>query len=528
LQNGRLTGDTSLGDLAALLKAFGAAAPQSGMTIHFHGGLTHRKHGLHVASFLQPRYEEAGAFPVFFVWETGMLETLRDKLWEVSRDSVFQRMVQLVMTFSLEWLGGLAAPGGRGRLAAGAGPTPDDVDAQVDDWLNGRANDPSAPPFETFSAALDARQMPLPEVARIEEDIHYRVVDDSRLQAALEAIATEDNVNAISAGTRGGPAKAAIHGTQIHGTQMSPDGLAQMLPLAAAGKRGLLTAGLASAAAVSATAFIVRRVLRRFQQRRDHGLLATVEEEVLRQLFVSPAVKTLLWDQMKQNAANAFGDNRCVYGGTAFLAGLGEALRAGAAAGWPLPRITLVGHSAGSIYICEFLKAADQLLPQDVQFDVVFLAPAVTVRQFDATLLAHGHRVRDFRMFTMTDELEQKDPCLLEVGKPSRAYCVYPRSLLYCVSGLLEERVDEPLLGMQRFFLDSFPCSQEQHPEIGRVRSFLAGKPHGIVWAIGNHGGGLRSEAIAHGAFDDEPHTIDSVCWLVRHGFGKASGEPSA
>jgi hypothetical protein len=60
------------------------------------------------------------------------------------------------------------------------------------------------------------------------------------------------------------------------------------------------------------------------------------------------------------------------------------------------------------------------------------------------------------------------------------------------------------------------------------VRSFLAGKPHGIVWAIGNHGGGLRSEAIAHGAFDDEPHTIDSVCWLVRHGFGKASGEPSA
>jgi len=81
------------------------------------------------------------------------------------------------------------------------------------------------------------------------------------------------------------------------------------------------------------------------------------------------------------------------------------------------------------------------MLPE-AEFDVIFLAPAVTYDQFDATLANHQSRIAHFRSFGMTDDWEIADR-LLPV--------VYPRSLLYFVSGLLEETIDEPLVGMERF-----------------------------------------------------------------------------
>ena len=49
---------------------------------------------------------------------------------------------------------------------------------------------------------------------------------------------------------------------------------------------------------------------------------------------------------------------------------------------------------------------------------------------------------KKFRMFTMTDELEKEDDCK----------AIYPASLLYLISGILEDRDDTPIAGMMRFY----------------------------------------------------------------------------
>ena len=48
----------------------------------------------------------------------------------------------------------------------------------------------------------------------------------------------------------------------------------------------------------------------------------------------------------------------------------------------------------------------------------------------------------------MTDELEQADR-LIPV--------IYPHSLLYFVSGVLEDEADKPLLGMERYLTRRLP-----------------------------------------------------------------------
>ena len=99
------------------------------------------------------------------------------------------------------------------------------------------------------------------------------------------------------------------------------------------------------------------RAISRFRNKRDHGFHATVVEEIFREFYVS-AVGREVWRQMKQDTADAFQENAGVFGGTAFLAKLSRA-RAGSG---KAPRVTLIGHSAGSEYVCNLLQhAADHL-----------------------------------------------------------------------------------------------------------------------------------------------------------------------
>ena len=109
-----------------------------------------------------------------------------------------------------------------------------------------------------------------------------------------------------------------------------------------------------------AVTLVVIRVVRRFRTGRAHGGYVTVVEESLRELYVDKIGRTLWWDRMKTDTADAFKDGP-EYGGTAFLTELEAQLKGRAAH----PKITLVGHSTGAIYICNFLKAAAKLhLPE--------------------------------------------------------------------------------------------------------------------------------------------------------------------
>ena len=214
---------------------------------------------------------------------------------------------------------------------------------------------------------------------------------------------------------------------------------------------------------------IVLAVVKRYTQGRAHGLYVTVVEEVLRSLYLDK-VGTIIWNQMKKDTADAFlpGEN---HGGTALL----TELKTLALSGVPVPRITLIGHSTGAVYICNFLESAAQVLP-NLKFDVVFLAPAVSYERFSATIANHGKSIAHFRSFGMTDEWESNDT-LVPI--------LYLRSLLYFVSGLLETAVDEPLVGMERFLRVQEIFTDEAFPAIANSRNFFGDYPD--AWSGTRH-----------------------------------------
>jgi hypothetical protein len=120
--------------------------------------------------------------------------------------------------------------------------------------------------------------------------------------------------------------------------------------------------------------------------------------------------------------------------------------------------------------------------------------------------------IKSFRMFTMRDELERKDPVL---GPGTAA--IYPSSLLYLISGVLEDQdgnafPDAPLLGMQRFLGEdsSWLSDEKQIAAVRKVKTFLKATDS-VVWSTVEGQAGLSSSAVAHGGFDDDPPTIKSV-----------------
>ena len=95
---------------------------------------------------------------------------------------------------------------------------------------------------------------------------------------------------------------------------------------------------------------------------------------------------------------------------------------------------------------------------------------------------------------------------------------VYLYSLLYCVSGLFEEKVDLPLVGMQRYHGASTSFDPGQFPEIKRVLNRAAAYPHPWVWSDSMAGSGLNTLSHSHGGFDNEDKTLESLAFLIGQG----------
>ena len=135
--------------------------------------------------------------------------------------------------------------------------------------------------------------------------------------------------------------------------------------------------------------------------------------------------------------------------------------------------------------------------PPDVR--LAFLAPAVRIDEFADALQRGAPFVSAFRMFTMKDELERKDAVL---GPGTAA--IYPCSLLYVISGVLEDEraeafPDAPIVGMQRF-LGSDPGWLTDPRQIASARAvlnFLTSPNHGVVYATTEGNPGLSSRHVA-------------------------------
>ena len=389
------------------------------------------------------------------VWHSGLLETIRGGLKQTGEEPLFRRLVIRVAQI-------VTRP-------------------QRASWDSRRGGMPSLLNPAVIGATVfsTSEQEPFGEFAELPEPLTR---DEERLIGQL--LANDPVIQATSREIALDPTTPPLDGAS---RALSPEAREQF---AARGQRSAVVTMLL----VKRVLGVVRRVLLRLRSGRGHGIYTTIVEELLRDLYLAPT-GGMIWQQLKGDAELAFGENENC-GGTALL----EELVA-----YPWLRVPLlVGHSAGAIWICRLLARAQQLLPTDRQVDVILLAPACDFRLLNETIDAASTRIRQIHCFAMSDEHERADRLV-----PA----VYPRSLLYLISGVLEEGSDWPIVGMARFHTAAEPFTPKAFPDIAGVVQKLSGE--NCVWSIAADGPGRQSNAVQHGAFDDDPATLASVQHLL-------------
>ena len=119
-RGGRIGGraDTGPQDVDAIVAAL-AADDRRHLVIHFHGGLVSKQAGLAIAEKLLPVYSPtpgSGGYPLFFVWESGAWETIRNNFTELAESrSSSSFCASSWNTPSREWADRSPAPEAAGR-----------------------------------------------------------------------------------------------------------------------------------------------------------------------------------------------------------------------------------------------------------------------------------------------------------------------------------------------------------------------------------------------------------------------------
>lgn len=523
---GRIGGraDTEPRDIDGIVEALRLDARRH-LVLHFHGGLVSKEEGLSIADRL---FNEAkvyspapdrGGYPVFFVWESGAWETIRNNLTELADEPVFKQLLRKIVQYALERLGAQDPLGTARSIAqASCGGLTAEVKKEFDNFWARPAK--STIPYRGYTPVADATQARSASLGVSEDEIQADLEQD---RAFLNALATLPDIPATtrSAFAPQGASERRSEFSELASREFS---------------KASATRGLVELYQVAKyVAKVLRGILRRYSAGRDHGLYATCVEELVRSFKIAGSGlnewgKALEWNRMKQDTADAFGPDPDVHAGTALLARLQRAL----AQGHRLDRITLVGHSTGAVYIAHWLERCKDYLPQNLKHDIVFLAPAITHDLFAQTLRTCGAYIGNFRMFAMRDLLERDDQVWgqddeLPGGQDWRRF-IYPSSLLYLVSGILESRPnsngeledepDMPILGMERFVADTSRYPDADFPSVKIARDWLNAVSGRVVWSKAlDYPSGLNSESVDHGAFDNDSATLNSLRAIVERGF---------
>lgn len=450
-RNGRLAGDAG-----AIEKVFDELKQtEATLVLHFHGGLLSDREIKANSDRWNDAYRKTGAVPVFFEWETGFLDSLTHRLSEIWGESAFQflrtRVLQLVVDRQL-------TATNRGAL--------------TDDTINEELQ--KNQPFAAFAIARDEKALRL--TLFDEEEIKSAVEEDGPLVQSFV-----DILPALSSGF------GSDNDLRPRVPTLLSSGLLRELIRSQQDLSGLGNAiGTHVARALS-------RVFLRFKNQRDHGLYGTVIEEILREFYLDHSGYQL-WQHLIKNTADAFGDHHdCV--GSAFVRRLYSLIASGRK-----QRIVLVGQSAGAAYVSQFLKHAGQALPPGVKFDIVLLAPACTIDSFFEVVMLYDDRIASNRVFGLQDMHESSDAILPQVP------ALYPFSLLYFVSGLLEGEPDVPILGMNRYYTNR---AYDAIPNVKVARAFF--NQSDLMWSPVNHGAGRTSAARSHLSFESDPDTLNSI-----------------
>jgi hypothetical protein len=127
---------------------------------------------------------------------------------------------------------------------------------------------------------------------------------------------------------------------------------------------------------------------------------------------------------------------------------------------------------------------------------------------FYEQIVSKPERYENFYMFTMRDEYESKD--VLVRG-------VYTRSLVYFVSGVLEDEVPKPLAGLERWMRADV---LDRSGRLARIREFLnQGQGDRLILSKTEATAlqGFQCDAISHGDFDNNPATLGSLRLIIGH-----------
>ena len=502
LANGQMKGDTDRQAVKDLIAKAVEHKDPGGMVVHFHGGLIAYNAGIDIANKLHPVYDAGGALPVFFVWESGLWEIVRNNIGELAKEHLFKllwkRVANMVKRKLMQELGMKNA----GKLPPLSSAK---SDAAIELALAGIDTEALLRDEPPIIDGLE--EMTQAEMDALERELMYDAPLTTELREVSASLRTPEEIAADMG------SKSVLTVRSNTRTLLDPAAVDRYVDRPTPNAKGIISA----AKFLRSVVMIAARVIKRYIQKRDHGFHATVVEEIMREYYLAN-IGGAVWELMKKDTADAFQDDADVYGGTCFLTELKAVWKEDAPT-----RVTLVGHSTGAIYIAEFMATAERLFGagKGPVFDVVFLAPAATFECCAAMLENNDARLgrvaqdhRRFRMFTMSDENERNDQLIPKLK------LVYPHSLLYFISGVLEKDGggDMPIVGMQRYF-DARLYSGAKYPEIVPFRTLVEQHAAHGVWSKQLGDNGLTSASLNHGDFDDDQATRSSLIHILKHGF---------
>lgn len=437
------------------------------VALYFHGGLVNANNGMDTAIRVTNLIKPANkVYPIAFVWETGLFETILSSLKELHQTELFKKLLVKALKIAAGKLG-LEIPDAGGTVSRG-------IDKLTEDAIRKELQKPI--PFEGIKTNTGTRSV------NSDQDL---TMLEGRLRPEVQAEVNADpELVALIEGEKG-PTEILSLNKEI--VEKKPGETKS---------RGIIS----TARIVAALVKVIYRTVERHIKKRDHGFYPTVVEEILREVFVANT-GAWIWKQMKDKAAAMWtpDSNEIAPGDTSQHAGY-YLLRALNKYGDEIDKqiaIDLVGHSAGSIAVAESLAAIRSFRRLTIR-KVIFMAPAITCKLFHEKVLAVDARFEFFRIFTMSDEYETKDKL---------ASVLYPRSLLYFISGCLEDEgkeSDEYVLGLQRHLSDKEPYSNVDI--LKDIRKFIANVSDTCVYAVtpNGTGAGLQSLSISHGGFDND------------------------
>ena len=434
------------------------ANPVDHLTLHFHGGLVSEKAGAEVADRLVPVYKAAGTHPVMFIWEAGLVETLKENLTTIHSTE----LVQLIIKFALQKLES-AFGEAIGMKGSAEQLSLDEIEGKLGE------EDP-------FSDQNDQAQ----KAAEGMDIFSIKALEGRFETELLEQLAVDPDIDRLL--------EKEVPETDL----LDPDFKEEVVD--EGGSKG----GVVEAFIAKKLTKILVTTIKRFKNKTDHGIYPTVMEELLREMYMAD-FGAWVWGSMKKKASEMWLPNE---GPVTEFSRVGDYFLSKLAALPNPPALNLTGHSTGGIVICPLLDAMASRYPALKARNIAMMAPACRSELFHEHVASKPERFENFRMFTMQDGFETQDRLV-----PG----VYTRSLLYLVSGILEDKPDAPILGMVRYTSGQPPYTGQVFTD---VRNFLLEEGRNRVVLSKTHDSakeGYKSFSLKHGDFDNDSATLESV-----------------